>query len=74
MSDVTRILDLVASGDASAAKELLPLVYDELRHLAAAKLAHEKPGRTKADSLLSERRGRVARGGWVTENGGKLTR
>src|SRR6187401_1351184 len=43
MSDVTRILSHIESGDPSAA-ELLPLVYDELRKLAAARLAQEKPG------------------------------
>jgi hypothetical protein len=41
MSDVTRLLDAAASGDSAAAVELLPLVYDELRRLAAQKLAHE---------------------------------
>jgi hypothetical protein len=46
MSDVTRILLQIESGDPSAADELLPLVYDELRKLAAAKLAQEKPGQT----------------------------
>ena len=46
MSDVTRILSQIESGDPSAAEQLLPLVYDELRKLAAAKLAQEKPGQT----------------------------
>ena len=46
MTQVTRILSQIASGDPSAAKQLLPLVYDELRKLAAAKLVHEKPGHT----------------------------
>jgi hypothetical protein len=41
MSDVTRILDRVQRGEAKAAEELLPLVYDELRRLAAARRAHE---------------------------------
>ena len=45
MTNVTRILSQIESGDPSAAEQLLPLVYDELRKLAAAKLAHEKPGR-----------------------------
>ena len=44
MSDVTFILSQIDSGDPSAADQLLPLVYDELRKLATAKLAHEKPG------------------------------
>ena len=42
MSDVTRILDRVQQGDPKAAEELLPLVYDELRKLAAARMAQEK--------------------------------
>ena len=41
MSDVTRILSQLEQGDASAAEQVLPIVYDELRKLAAAKLAHE---------------------------------
>jgi hypothetical protein len=45
MTDVTGILSAIESGDPQAADQLLPLVYDELRKLAAAKLAHEKPGR-----------------------------
>jgi ECF sigma factor len=47
MSDVTRILSQIDSGDPQAAEQLLPLVYDELRKLAAAKLAHEKPTRRR---------------------------
>ena len=43
MSDVTRILDAIEQGDPRAAEQLLPLVYDELRRLAAQKLAQEKP-------------------------------
>src|SRR6187455_787785 len=55
MSDVTRILTAIESGDPSAAAQLLPLVYDELRKLAAAKLAHEKPGQTlEATALVHE--------------------
>ena len=54
MSDITRVLDEVRAGTAGAA-ELLPLVYDELRKLAAAKLAHEKPGQTlEATALVHE--------------------
>lgn len=52
MSEVTRILSQIESGDPSAAKELLPLVYDELRKLAAAKLAQEKPGQTLQPTAL----------------------
>ena len=46
MSDVTRILNAIEEGDARAADELLPLVYEELRQLAAQKLAQESPGQT----------------------------
>ena len=52
MSDVTHILSQIESGDPSAANALLPLVYDELRKLAAAKLAHEKPGQTLQATAL----------------------
>jgi len=52
MSDVTRILSQIESGDPAAAEQLLPLVYDELRKLAAAKLAHEKPGQTLQATAL----------------------
>jgi RNA polymerase sigma factor (TIGR02999 family) len=55
MSDVTRILSQLDSGDPAAAEQLLPLVYDELRKLAAARLAHEKPGQTlQATALVNE--------------------
>jgi RNA polymerase sigma factor (TIGR02999 family) len=55
MSDVTRILDALAGGDARAAEELLPLVYAELRRLAARKLAAEKSGQTlDATALVHE--------------------
>ena len=55
MSNVTRILSQIESGDPQAAELLLPLVYDELRKLAAAKLAHEKPGQTlQATALVHE--------------------
>ena len=55
MSDVTRILSQIESGDPSAAEQLLPLVYEELRKLAAAKLAKEKPGQTlQATALVHE--------------------
>src|SRR5438094_10391544 len=55
MSDVTRILSAIEQGDPSAAEELLPLVYDELRQLAAQKLAHEQPGQTlQATALVHE--------------------
>ena len=55
MSDVTRILSQIESGDPSAAEQLLPLVYDELRKLAAVRLAQEKPGQTlQATALVHE--------------------
>ena len=55
MSDVTRILAQIDSGDPAAAEQLLPLVYDELRKLAAARLAHEQPGQTlQATALVHE--------------------
>jgi RNA polymerase sigma factor (TIGR02999 family) len=55
MSDVTRILTAIEEGDAKAADELLPLVYEELRRLAAAKMSHEPPGQTlQATALVHE--------------------
>ena len=55
MPDVTRILSAAAAGDPRAAAELLPLVYEELRKLAAARLAEEKPGQTlQATALVHE--------------------
>jgi RNA polymerase sigma factor (TIGR02999 family) len=55
MNDVTQILSQIESGDPSAAEQLLPLVYEELRNLAAAKLAHERPGQTlDATALVHE--------------------
>jgi RNA polymerase sigma factor (TIGR02999 family) len=52
MSDVTRILSAIDQGDPHAAEQLLPLVYDELRKLAAAKLAQERPGQTLEGTAL----------------------
>jgi DNA-directed RNA polymerase specialized sigma24 family protein len=55
MSDVTHILEAIGQGDPRAAEQLLPLVYDELRRLAARKLAHERPGQTlDATALIHE--------------------
>jgi RNA polymerase sigma factor (TIGR02999 family) len=55
MSDVTCILSRIEQGDPQAAEKLLPLVYDELRKLAATKLAQEKPGQTlQATALVHE--------------------
>ena len=52
MSDVTRILSAIEAGDPTAASELLPLVYDELRKLAAARMAEEDPGQTLQPTAL----------------------
>jgi RNA polymerase sigma factor (TIGR02999 family) len=55
MSDVTRILNAIEKGDSKAADKLLPLVYEELRHLAAQKMSHEPPGQTlQATALVHE--------------------
>src|SRR5499425_2332826 len=55
MSEVTRILSAIEQGDPHAAEQLLPLVYDELRKLAAHKLAQERPGQTlQATALVHE--------------------
>ena len=52
MNDVTRVLSAIEEGDAHAPEQLLPLVYDELRKLAAQKLSHEKPGQTLGATAL----------------------
>ena len=52
MSDVTRILDRVQQGDPKAAEELLPLVYEELRKLAAVRMTNEQPGQTLQPTAL----------------------
>ena len=55
VSEVTRILSAIEQGDASASAQLLPLVYEELRQLAATKLANERPGQTlEATALVHE--------------------
>ena len=55
MSDLTRILSGIEEGDPHAAEQLLPLVYNELRRLAAQKLVKEKPGQTlQATALVHE--------------------
>jgi RNA polymerase sigma factor (TIGR02999 family) len=62
MNQVTHILDRAQRGDPKAAEELLPLVYEELRKLAAAKMAQEKPGQTlQATALVHEAWLRLAR-------------
>jgi len=52
MNEVTQILTAIGAGDSQAAEQLLPLVYDELRRLAARKLAHESPGQTLQATVL----------------------
>jgi hypothetical protein len=52
MNEVTCILSAIAQGDPQAASQLLPLVYDQLRQLAAQKLAHESPGQTLQPTAL----------------------
>ena len=55
MTDVTRILNLIESGDSASADELLPVVYSELRQMAAAKMARDRPGQTlDATGLVHE--------------------
>jgi RNA polymerase sigma factor (TIGR02999 family) len=55
MNEVTRVLSAIEQGDPHAAEQLLPLVYDELRRLAAQKFAQEKPGQTlEATALVHE--------------------
>jgi DNA-directed RNA polymerase specialized sigma24 family protein len=55
MTDVTQVLSAIERGDAHAAERLLPLVYDELRKLAAQRLARENPGQTlQATALVHE--------------------
>jgi RNA polymerase sigma factor (TIGR02999 family) len=55
MAELTRLLDAIGAGDPQAAAELLPLVYDELRNLAAVHMAHEQPGQTlDATALVHE--------------------
>jgi RNA polymerase sigma factor (sigma-70 family) len=71
MNDVTRILSAIDAGDSRAAADLLPLVYDELRRLAALRLAREKPGQTlQATALVHEAYVRLVanRGGVSPEN------
>src|SRR5262249_16529463 len=64
MPDVTRLLDAAAAGDRKAAADLLPLVYDELRKLAAARMAAESPGHTlDATALVHEAYLRLVGGG-----------
>lgn len=69
MSDVTEILNAIEAGDRQAVNQLLPIVYTELRHLAAAQLVRERPGQTlDATSLVHEAYVRLVpdepKGGW----------
>ena len=70
MSDLTRIFDAIEHGHAQAADELLPLVYDELKRVAAAKMAHEPPGQTlQPTALVHETYVRLVdqrQAGWVS--------
>ena len=68
MADVTQILSQIEHGDPSAAEQLLPLVYEELRKLAAARLANEKPGQTlQPTALVHEAYLRLTGGGKAAE-------
>ena len=72
MNDVTRILSAIEQGDPHAAEQLLPLVYKELRKLAAQKLAHEKPGHTlDATALVHEAYLRLVQRGEEDTCGGR---
>ena len=72
MNDVTRILSAIEQGDPQAAEQLLPLVYDELRKLAAQKLAQEKPGQTlQATALVHEAYLRLVASGERVASGGR---
>ena len=70
MSDVTRLLDAAQDGDRRAAADLLPLVYDELRTLAAARVAAESPGHTlQATALVHEAYLRLVGGAHFNDRG-----
>jgi RNA polymerase sigma factor (TIGR02999 family) len=72
MSDVTRILSAIDQGDPRAAEQLLPLVYGELRRLAAARMVHEAPGQTiQATALVHEAYLRLLDGGEPQEWSGR---
>ena len=71
MTDATRLLSAIEQGDPQAAEQLLPLVYQELRQLAAQRLAHEKPGQTlQATALVHEAYLRLVAGGDAPASGG----
>jgi len=72
MTEVTRILNAIEAGDPHAAEQLLPLVYDELRRLAAQRLVHEKPGQTlQATALVHEAYLRLVDGKQIQEWNGR---
>ena len=72
MNDVTRILSAIEQGDSQASEQLLPLVYDELRRLAARKLASERPGQTlQATALVHEAYLRLIGGDQPRDWGGR---
>ncbi len=72
MNDVSRILQDIADGDPRASEQLLPLVYDELRRLAAQKLASERPGQTlQATALVHEAYLRLIVGNQARDWGGR---
>jgi RNA polymerase sigma factor (TIGR02999 family) len=73
MTEVSRLLTAIDAGDPQAASQLLPLVYDELRRLAAAQLAHEKPGQTlDATGLVHEAYMRLVACQNSSEDNGRL--
>ena len=70
MAEITQILTAIENGDPHAASELLPLVYDELRQLAAARLSSERPGQTlQATALVHEAYLRLVEGGTIRIGG-----
>jgi RNA polymerase sigma factor (TIGR02999 family) len=72
MNDTSQILSAIEKGDPKAAEQLLPLVYDELRRLAAEKLAHEQPGQTlQATALVHEAYLRLLGGNQTQDWGGR---
>jgi RNA polymerase sigma factor (TIGR02999 family) len=72
MNHVTQLLQQIESGDTTASEQLLPLVYDELRRLAAQRLAHEKPGQTlQATALVHEAYVRLVNGNQVPHWNGR---
>jgi hypothetical protein len=74
MSDVTTILGAIEHGDPHAAEQLLPLVYDELRRLAAQKMSQEKPGQTlEPTALVHEAYLRLVMNGGATQAGNVAT-